>query len=169
MRVGVPKEIKNHEYRVGLTPAGVRELKANGHSVLIQKGAGIGIGDGRHELSLKFEDKGQQLPEHAAALARQRQGEASLVCQRNLSRDEATILQFLDGPADCRLVAVGDAGNILRRHVASRSEVRQDPPLRNVETELAHVDCRESLRHGLCEDIEPERQKIIEYEVAFHD
>ena len=44
MRIGTPKEIKNHEYRVGLTPAGVRELKAHGHEVLIQKGAGLGIG-----------------------------------------------------------------------------------------------------------------------------
>jgi len=44
MLIGTPKEVKNHEYRVGLTPAGVRELKANGHGVLIQKGAGLGIG-----------------------------------------------------------------------------------------------------------------------------
>jgi alanine dehydrogenase len=47
MRVGVPKEIKNHEYRVGLTPAGVRELVEHGHEVLVEKaaGGGIGIGD----------------------------------------------------------------------------------------------------------------------------
>ncbi|MGM3150902.1 alanine dehydrogenase, partial [Escherichia coli] len=44
MRIGTPKEIKNHEYRVGLTQAGVRELSAHGHEVLIQKGAGLGIG-----------------------------------------------------------------------------------------------------------------------------
>ena len=44
MRVGVPKEIKNHEYRVGLTPAGVRELTEHGHDVLVQKGAGLGVG-----------------------------------------------------------------------------------------------------------------------------
>jgi len=44
MRVGVPTEIKNHEYRVGLTPPSVRELVANGHEVLIQSGAGKGIG-----------------------------------------------------------------------------------------------------------------------------
>lgn len=44
MLIGTPKEIKNHEYRVGLTPAGARELKAHGHQVLIQKGAGLGIG-----------------------------------------------------------------------------------------------------------------------------
>ena len=44
MRVGVPKEIKNHEYRVGLTPAGVRELVEHGHEVLVEKAAGGGIG-----------------------------------------------------------------------------------------------------------------------------
>ena len=40
MQIGCPKEIKNHEYRVGLTPASVRELTSRGHSVLVQKGAG---------------------------------------------------------------------------------------------------------------------------------
>jgi alanine dehydrogenase len=43
MRVGVPKEIKNHEYRVGLTPASVAELTAAGHQVLIETKAGSGI------------------------------------------------------------------------------------------------------------------------------
>ncbi len=44
MRIGVPKEIKVHEYRVGLVPAAVRELTALAHEVLIQTGAGAGIG-----------------------------------------------------------------------------------------------------------------------------
>ncbi|HEY7929582.1 MAG TPA: alanine dehydrogenase [Steroidobacteraceae bacterium] len=44
MRIGVPKEIKNHEYRVGLVPAAVRELRSAGHTVLLQSGAGAGIG-----------------------------------------------------------------------------------------------------------------------------
>jgi alanine dehydrogenase len=44
MRVGCPKEIKNHEYRVGLTPASVREYVAHGHQVLIETNAGAGIG-----------------------------------------------------------------------------------------------------------------------------
>ncbi len=43
MRVGVPKEIKNHEYRVGLTPASVAELVAAGHEVVIETNAGMGI------------------------------------------------------------------------------------------------------------------------------
>jgi len=44
MRVGVSKEIKNHEYRVGLTPAAVRELVAHGHAVLVESKAGDAIG-----------------------------------------------------------------------------------------------------------------------------
>ncbi|KWE31884.1 alanine dehydrogenase [Burkholderia territorii] len=44
MKIGVPKEIKNHEYRVGLTPASVREFVAHGHGVVVQAGAGAAIG-----------------------------------------------------------------------------------------------------------------------------
>jgi alanine dehydrogenase len=43
MRVGVPKEIKNHEYRVGLTPASVKELVSAGHELFVETGAGQGI------------------------------------------------------------------------------------------------------------------------------
>jgi alanine dehydrogenase len=52
MKIGVPKEIKIHEYRVGLVPAGVRELVDAGHEVLVEAGAGGGIGfDNSHYLS----------------------------------------------------------------------------------------------------------------------
>nr|WP_137677233.1 alanine dehydrogenase [Parerythrobacter lutipelagi] len=44
MRIGCPKEIKNHEYRVGLTPESARELVSRGNEVWIQSGAGLGIG-----------------------------------------------------------------------------------------------------------------------------
>ncbi|MDZ7895101.1 MAG: alanine dehydrogenase [Sphingobium sp.] len=44
MIVGTVKEIKNHEYRVGLTPESVHELTAHGHEVLVETGAGLGIG-----------------------------------------------------------------------------------------------------------------------------
>lgn len=44
MRIGVPREIKNHEYRVGLTPASVRELVSHGHTLLVESGAGEAIG-----------------------------------------------------------------------------------------------------------------------------
>ncbi len=44
MLIGVPKEIKNHEYRIGMTPAGVREVIAAGHQVMMQKDGGAAIG-----------------------------------------------------------------------------------------------------------------------------
>jgi alanine dehydrogenase len=47
MKVGIPREVKNHEYRVAITPAGVRELTGRGHEVFVEKGAGEGsaLGD----------------------------------------------------------------------------------------------------------------------------
>ena len=44
MQIGVPKEIKNHEYRVGLSPASAKELISHGHSITITTGAAAGIG-----------------------------------------------------------------------------------------------------------------------------
>jgi alanine dehydrogenase len=46
MIIGVPKEIKPDEYRVALTPAGVERLKRGGHTVVIERGAGVGSGIG---------------------------------------------------------------------------------------------------------------------------
>ena len=53
MRIGVPKEIKNNEFRVGLVPASVRELSQRGHDVFVQStaGAGIGVEDGEYEAA----------------------------------------------------------------------------------------------------------------------
>ncbi|MTJ04536.1 MAG: alanine dehydrogenase [Sediminimonas qiaohouensis] len=53
MLVGVPKEIKNHEYRVGLTPESVSELVARGHGVIVETNAGAGIGalDGLYQAA----------------------------------------------------------------------------------------------------------------------
>ena len=53
MRIGVPTEIKDNEYRVGMTPGGVRDLAADGHQVLVQKGAGNGSGftDAEYEIA----------------------------------------------------------------------------------------------------------------------
>ena len=46
MKIGVPKEIKNHEYRVGMTPEAVTQVVAQGHQVVVETGAGVGIGIG---------------------------------------------------------------------------------------------------------------------------
>jgi alanine dehydrogenase len=53
MHIGVPKEVKNHEYRVAITPAGVHELTAHGHGVRVEAGAGLGssIPDAEYEAA----------------------------------------------------------------------------------------------------------------------
>ncbi len=53
MKIGVPKEVKNNEYRVAITPIGVHELTAHGHDVYVQKDAGVGsqIGNGEYEAA----------------------------------------------------------------------------------------------------------------------
>jgi alanine dehydrogenase len=64
MRIGVPKEVKNHEYRVGLTPASVRELSAHGHELLVEEGAGLGIGMG----DAAYRDAGATMAPDAATV-----------------------------------------------------------------------------------------------------
>lgn len=64
MIVGTVKEIKNHEYRVGLTPESVHELTAHGHDVLVETGAGEGIG--AHDAL--YEKAGARIVETAAAV-----------------------------------------------------------------------------------------------------
>lgn len=64
MLIGVPREIKNREYRVGLVPAGVRELTAHGHQVLIESGAGAGIG----AADAEYAQAGAQIAQSAAAI-----------------------------------------------------------------------------------------------------
>jgi alanine dehydrogenase len=53
MLIGVPKEIKNHEYRVGLVPSSVAELVRDGHRVIVEAGAGVGAGvlDGEYQAA----------------------------------------------------------------------------------------------------------------------
>ena len=62
MLIGVPKEIKNHENRVGLTASGARELSARGHQVLVERDAGVGIGLANEA----FEAAGAQIVDSAA-------------------------------------------------------------------------------------------------------
>ena len=52
MKIGIPKEIKDSEYRVGMTPSGVLTLVENKHDVFVQSGAGLGSRFCDHEYSL---------------------------------------------------------------------------------------------------------------------
>src|SRR5690606_2335136 len=72
MRIGVPAEVKNHEYRVALTPAGVHALAGEGHEVIVQAGAGAGSGIGDDE----YANAGATVVDDAAAA-----WSADLVCK----------------------------------------------------------------------------------------
>ena len=61
MLIGVPKEVKTHEYRVGLVPGSVRELVHHGHKVVVESGAGAAIG---------FDDQAYEAAESVSVLAR---------------------------------------------------------------------------------------------------
>ncbi|HZR35806.1 MAG TPA: alanine dehydrogenase [Nevskia sp.] len=88
MLIGVPKEIKVHEYRVGLTPAGVRELAGHGHQIIIQTqaGAGIGITDAQYEAA------GAKIVKDAAEV---------------FARAEMVIKVKEPQPAECRMLRRG--------------------------------------------------------------
>lgn len=64
MKIGVPKETKNNEFRVGLTPAAVREVIAHGHQVFVETGAGVGIG----ACDADYQRAGATIAEGAAEL-----------------------------------------------------------------------------------------------------
>ena len=64
MLIGVPKEIKNHEYRVGLTPAAVKEFVSHGHQVMVQTQAGASIGFTNDQ----YENAGARIVEDAETI-----------------------------------------------------------------------------------------------------
>ena len=64
MHIGVPKEIKNHEYRVGMTPTSVREMGAHGHQVTVQSNCGEGIGQSDDD----YRSAGADVANDAAAI-----------------------------------------------------------------------------------------------------
>jgi len=88
MRIGLPKEIKNHEYRVGLTPASVRELTARGHEVIVQAdaGAAIGLSDDQYKAA------GARIEHQAAEI---------------FSRAEMIVKVKEPQPAECRMLRPG--------------------------------------------------------------
>jgi alanine dehydrogenase len=95
MIIGVPREIKDKEYRVGMVPAGVRELVHSGHQVLVEKGAGIGSGI----ADIEYVSAGAKVVLTARAVY----GKAGMVvkvkeplpCEYGLLRDGQAVFTFL--------------------------------------------------------------------------
>ncbi len=95
MRVGTPKEIKNHEYRVGLTPESVRELVANGHETLVEKGAGLGISatdDEYREAGAEIVDSAEEIFERSDMVVKVKEPQA---VERAMLREGQILFTYL--------------------------------------------------------------------------
>lgn len=100
MKIAVPTETKNHEYRVAITPAGVAEFVAHGHQVFIQDGAGVGSGFS----NLEYQQAGAEiLPDAATTWAA---GEMvmkvkePIPCEYDFLRDDLLLFTYLHLAAD---------------------------------------------------------------------
>ena len=95
MRVGVPKEIKTLEFRVGMTPAGVHEMVHEGHEVFVETNAGVGIGvtDADYEKEgATVLDTPEEVFEKAEMIVKVKEPQA---VERNMLRESQTLFTYL--------------------------------------------------------------------------
>ncbi|MCJ7815850.1 MAG: alanine dehydrogenase, partial [Xanthomonadales bacterium] len=111
MKIGVPKEIKNHEYRVGLVPASVRELTHRGHQVFVQTtaGAGIGMDDSSYEAAgATILPNAEEVFDVAEMIVKVKEPQ---VVERAMLREDHTLFTYLhlapDAPQTADLVKGG--------------------------------------------------------------
>ena len=111
MKIGVPKEIKVHEYRVGLTPSSVRELVANGHEVLVERGAGGGIGanDATYEKAgARIAADAEQVFAAADLVVKVKEPQAAEIARLRPGQVLFTYLHLAPDPEQCKgLMASG--------------------------------------------------------------
>ncbi len=114
MLIGVPREIKNHEYRVGMAPASVREAIKNGHQVMVESSAGDGIGvsdaeyaqigaeivDGAEEIFARAEMVVKVKEPQAVERAMLREGQV-LFTYLHLAPDPEQTRELVDSGATC--------------------------------------------------------------------
>ncbi len=95
MLIGVPKEIKNHEYRVGMAPASVREAVKHGHEVLVERNAGdgIGVGDDVYRQSgAEIVGSPEEIFERAEMIVKVKEPQAN---ERQLLREGQVLFTYL--------------------------------------------------------------------------
>ncbi len=113
MRIGVPKEIKVHEYRVGLTPASVREITHHGHEVIVQSGAGEGVGcsdDAYRHAGARVVDSAEEVWRAAELIVKVKEPQPE---EYPLLREGQVLFTYLHLAADERLTrALMDSGAV---------------------------------------------------------
>ncbi|MEK0083464.1 alanine dehydrogenase [Benzoatithermus flavus] len=100
MLIGVPKEIKTHEYRVGLVPSSVRELTHHGHQVMVQTGAGTGIGfddDAYRAAGARVVDTAEEIFSLAEMIVKVKEPQTS---EYRLLREDQILFTYLHLAAD---------------------------------------------------------------------
>ena len=105
MHIGVPKEIKNHEYRVGMTPTSVREAVAAGHKVSVQSGCGVGIGrsdDEYRKAGANIEAKPEALFEQCDMIVKVKEPQATERAQLRTGQILFTYLHLAPDPEQTR-------------------------------------------------------------------
>ncbi len=95
MLIGVPREIKNHEYRVGMAPASVREAIKHGHEVMVETAAGQGIGVGDQvyaDLGARIIDSAEEIFERAELIVKVKEPQAG---ERAMLREGQVLFTYL--------------------------------------------------------------------------
>jgi alanine dehydrogenase len=155
MRIGVPKEIKNHEYRVGLVPAAVRELSNRGHEVFVQTtaGAGIGLEDSAYEaVGATILDDAKQVFDRAELIVKVKEPQA---VERAMLREDQTLFTYLhlapDAPQTEDLVKSGASCIAYETVTDARGQLPLLAPMSEVAGRLsiqAGAWCLEKARGG---------------------
>ena len=128
MIVGSPREIKNHEYRVGLTPAGVRTLVAAGHDVLIERDAGLRVGFPDADYSAagaRIVGDAAQIYGDAELVVKIKELQASEYALARPGRQPPVLQELLQARAVFLRVGrtrIGDVGEDLRREAGNLVE-----------------------------------------------
>jgi len=95
MLIGVPKEVKNHEYRVGLTPASVQEFTTHGHAVVVETKAGLGIGssdDAYRTAGAEVVDTAEEVFARAGMIVKVKEPQAA---ERKMLREDQVLFTYL--------------------------------------------------------------------------
>ena len=124
MLIGVPKEIKNHEYRVGLTPAAAKEYVANGHSVIVQDNAGASIGftnDHYEAAGAQIVATGEEIFDKAEMIVKVKEPQPNECKMLSEGQTLYTYLHLAPDPTQTELLVASGATCIAYETVTDRS------------------------------------------------
>ena len=145
MIVGIPKEIKEDEYRVAMLPVGVEELVQRGHQVLIQAGAGLGSGladEAYEQAGATLVDSGKDVFEQAELIVKVKEPQAS---EFPFIRKNQTLFTYFHFAADRKLTqAMIDSGALCLAYETLRDSQGRLPLL----TPMSEVAGRMSIQEG---------------------